>query len=125
MFVHWHWVRLRNGHWHLFVHLNDLCVRHRDVLDDVHGIGHGMRDFHGVRDGHFDGHSFRDPDLLRRQMVLAHERAQVLELMLLRMTVFMATALVAMISSSATVNSSPDDDAKRGHANDTEDLQRV
>lgn len=71
-----------NGHWHghLLLHLDYLGHGYRIVLDDVHGIGDGVRHLDGIWHGHLDGHRLRDFDLLRGHRILAHVRAQVLVL---------------------------------------------
>lgn len=117
VFVHRNRIWLGDSHGDLFVHFHDLGEWHWHVFDHMDGIGDGMRHLHGIGHWHFYGHRFRDPDLLRRQMVLAHVRAQMLQLWMLGV----ATAAAA---TSAVDTSIGHDDAKRGYANDTEDLQR-
>lgn len=117
VFVHRNRIWLGNSHWDLFVHFHDLGEWHWHMLDHMDGIGDGMRHLHRIGHWHFNGHRFRDPDLLRRQMVLAHECAQMLQLGMLGVP-------TAAAATSAVDTSIGHDDAKRGYANDTEDLQR-
>ena len=80
VFVHWHWIRLGHGHWHLLVDLDDLGHVHRDMLDHVDRVGNVLGHLHGVGDGNLNGNRLCDPDLLGRQLVLSHKRPQVLVL---------------------------------------------
>lgn len=118
VFVDRNRIWLGDSHGNLLVHFHDLGEWHWHVFDHMHGIGDGVRHLHGIGHWHFNGHRFRDSDLLRRQMVLAHVRAQMLQLRML------GVATAAAAATSAVDTSIGHDDAKRGYANDTEDLQR-
>lgn len=120
MVVNWDGIGLRNGHWDLLVHFDNLSDWHGHVFDHMHRVGDRMWHLYRIGNGHFHGHRFGDTDLLGRKVVLADECAQVLELWP-GMAQFMSIALV----TAATVDSGLGHGTESSHANDTEYLQRM